>query len=69
MLLIAAFFAIALLTMSGVIPLDDWLGWTGANIVIMATSALVLLALAWNVLGFFMDGKDTKPSGEDGNLP
>jgi hypothetical protein len=53
--LLAIFVVIALFATSGMNPLEHWLGWSGANWVWMAVSVTILLAIAWEFLGFFID--------------
>lgn len=66
--LLAIFFVIALFATSGLNPLEHWLGWSGANWVWMAVSGVILLAVAWNFLGFFID-KDEADQNRDSNRP
>lgn len=53
--LLAIFIVVALFVTSGLSPLEQWLGWSGANWVWMAISATILLAIAWEFFGFFID--------------
>lgn len=64
--LLAIFFVLALLTTGGLNPLERWLGWSGANWVWLALSTFILLLVAWNFLGFFID-KEGEGSHHDGD--
>ena len=68
--LLAIFFVVGLFGMSGLSPLEHWLGWSGANAVWMAVSAVILLAVAWNFLGFFIDKDEQNAErNRDSNTP
>jgi membrane protease YdiL (CAAX protease family) len=62
--LLGIFFVVALVATSGVVPLEQWLGWSGANAVLMTISAVALLGVVWDFLGFFVD-KDASAKESD----
>lgn len=68
--LLAIFFVIGMLATSGLNPLEHWLGWSGANWVWMAVSVVILLAVAWEFLGFFIDKDEQNADrNRDSNKP
>jgi len=52
-ILIAVFFVLGMLMTSD--PLERWLGWSLSGFVWMGASAVLMICLAWEVLGFFID--------------
>lgn len=58
--LLAIFSLVALVATSSWNPLDRWLGWSAANTVWMTVSVALMLAIAWNLLGFFIDKDESR---------
>jgi hypothetical protein len=63
--LLAIFFVLGMLMASGLNPLERWLGWSMSSFIWMGTSAILMIGLVWEVLGFFIDrstgSNTTKP--------
>lgn len=67
--LLAIFSLIALVATSGWNPLDRWLGWSAANTVWMAVSVALILAIAWHLLGFFIDRDESRNDRDNDGAP